>query len=148
MFCGGSVVVAVFHFAAGIHEFNRGLVALGNGDVVLGANIPQRGNIELGSGDPAKALAKGVVWVDDIPMAGRVWHTHGTFGPIVVPLGDLDEGKCCKDKTKESAQHGFLANLHNCTTGQAWEWVLLSQALGVPPGPVGLGAAGLRIAGS
>jgi hypothetical protein len=63
-------------------------------------------------------------------------------------LGDLDEGKCCKDKTKESAQHGFLANLHNCITGQAWKWVLLSQALGVPPGPVGLGAAGLRIAGS
>ena len=116
MFGGCSVVVAIFHFATGIHELNCGLVALGNGDVVLGANIPKRGNIKLGSCDPAKALAKGVVRVDDIPMAGRVWHIHGTFGPIVVPLGHLDERKCCEDKAKESAQHGFLSILHNCNT--------------------------------
>ena len=116
MFGGCSVVVSILHFAAGIHELNRGLVALGNGDVVLGANIPKGGNIKLGSGDPAKALAKGVVRVDDIPMAGRVWHIHGTFRPIVVPLGHLDERKCCEDKAKESTQHGFSSILHNCNT--------------------------------
>ena len=135
-----SVIITILHFAAGIHELNCGLVALGNGDVVLGANIPKRGNIELGGCDPAKALAKGVVRVDDIPMAGRVWHIHGTFGPIVVPLGYLDEGKCCKDKTKEGAQHGFLSILHNCITGWAWTWLPLFQALGVASGPVGIGA--------
>ena len=87
---------------------------------MLGANIPERGNIELWSRDPAKALAKGVVRVDDIPMAGRVGHTNGTFGPIVVPLGHLDEGKCCEEKAKERAQHGVLLNLHNCSTGRAF----------------------------
>jgi hypothetical protein len=31
-------------------------------------------------------------------------------------LGHLDEGKCCEEKAKERAQHGFLSILHNCNT--------------------------------
>ena len=136
-----SVIITILHFAAGIHELNCGLVALGNGDVVLGANIPKGGNIELGGCDPAKALAKGVVRVDDIPMAGRVWHIHGTFGPIVVPLGYLDEGKCCKDKTEEGAQHGFLSILHNCITGGLGLGCLGFKPLECPLGRLALALA-------
>ena len=53
-----SVIITILHFAAGIHELNCGLVALGNGDVVLGANIPKGGNIELGAVIQLKPLPK------------------------------------------------------------------------------------------
>jgi hypothetical protein len=34
-------------------------------------------------------------------------------------LGYLNEGKCCEEKAKESAQHGLLSILHNCITVRA-----------------------------
>ena len=81
---------------------------LRHGDFVLDADVTEGLDIEFGCADPAETLAKRVIRVHHIPMAGGVGHGDGALGPVVVPLRHLNKRHDGKQNTKETGEHeGF-----------------------------------------
>lgn len=68
------------------------MIAFGNGEFVLNANVSEGVDVEFRGGDPAEAFAKRVVWIHNVPVTGRVGNGNRALGPVIVPLGDLNEG--------------------------------------------------------
>jgi hypothetical protein len=58
---------------------------------MLQANVSKGIEVKCWSRDPAEAFAKGVVWINDVPMAGRIGYGYRAFRPIHIPLGNLNE---------------------------------------------------------
>ena len=101
----GLVVVAVGHIRTGVHPGHGRSVALGFGGLPLQRNVAHSLRIKPGRCDPAKALAKGVVGINHIPVAGGVRHVHRTLFPIDIPLGHLNEVEHCEQCPKDAQQH-------------------------------------------
>jgi len=70
------VIVAIFDFGAGVHQFHGGLIAFRNGEFMLDADVSKGVDVELWGSNPAETLAEGVVWIHDIPMAGCIRNRH------------------------------------------------------------------------
>ena len=85
---------------------------LRHGDFVLDADVTEGLDIEFGCGDPAEALAKRVIGVHHIPMAGGVGHGNGALGLVVVPLRHLNKRHDGKQHTKETGEHGGFTFLN------------------------------------
>lgn len=100
-----SVIIPVLDLGACIHEFNRRLKTLRNSDVVLHADVPEGRYIVFRCSDPTETLAKRVVSIHDIPVAGRIRNSHGALGPIVIPLRNLYKGQSKQQKTKQAGNH-------------------------------------------
>lgn len=104
---------------------------------MLNADVPEGIYVELRGGDPAEALAEGVVWIHDIPVTGCIRNGHRAFGPVIVPLRDLDEGQGRKEEAKNIEKHGTLwESLQNLS------WVLVFDVLCVSPGLAIAGRSG------
>ena len=112
MVIGPSVVVPILDAGCGIHQFHGGLITLCHGHFVLNANVPQGGDIILRSSDPTEPLAKGVVGVDHIPVTSGIWNEDGALGPVVVPLGDLNEGEHREQDTKKTCDHNAFTSCY------------------------------------
>jgi len=75
------------------------------GDLVLNADVPQGGDIKLRSSDPTESLAKGVVRIDHIQMAGGIGNGNRALRPIVIPLRHLNKGEGSEEEPKETREH-------------------------------------------
>jgi hypothetical protein len=58
---------------------------------VLGANVIQSGDIKFRSSDPTEPLSKSVIEIHHIPMTSSVGNRNRTFGPVVIPLRNLNK---------------------------------------------------------
>ena len=64
------------------------------------------------SSDPTEPLAKGVVGVDHIPVTSGIWNEDGALGPVVVPLGDLNEGEHREQDTQKTCDHNAFTSCY------------------------------------
>jgi hypothetical protein len=106
-----SIIVTIFDVGIGIHEFYGRLMTLRNCIFVLNANAPEGFYIVTWGCNPAKALAKGVVRIHNIPMTRGVRHRDGAFGPVVIPLRNLDKRQHREQETEDCGKHESNAGL-------------------------------------
>lgn len=83
-------------------------MTLRQGHFVLDADVTECLDIEFRCGDPTEPLAKGVVRIHHIPMAGGVGHGDGALGPVVVPLRHLNKGQDSKKNPEHTRDHDSI----------------------------------------
>ena len=85
---------------------------LRHGHFVLDTDVAECLDVEFRCGDPTETLAKGVVGIHYIPMAGSVGHGHGAFGPVVIPLRHLNKGQGGEEESKQTGEHAAFTFLN------------------------------------
>ena len=85
---------------------------LRHGHFVLDADVTECLDVEFRCGDPTETLAKGVVGIHHIPMAGSVGDGDGAFGPVVIPLRHLNKGQGGEEESKQTGEHAAFTFLN------------------------------------
>ena len=76
---------------------------------MLSTNIPQGSHVKFRSRDPTEPLAESVVGIHHVPVTSGVRNRNRAFGPVVVPLGHLNEGQHGKQDSKKTLDHWIVA---------------------------------------
>ena len=97
---------------------------LRHGYFVLDADVAECLDVEFRCSDPTETLAKGVVGIHHIPMAGGVGDGNGALGPVVVPLRHLNEGQSSEQQAKQTGEHAAFTFLH--ILGGSWDFPSLT----------------------
>jgi hypothetical protein len=128
-----SIIITILDVGIGIHEFYCRLMTLRNRIFVLNANASEGLYIVTWCCNPAEALAKGVVRIHNIPMTRGVRHRDGAFGPVVIPLRNLDKRQHREQETEECGKHESNAGLKilTCLAGSPTPGAVASPGRGL-----------------